>query len=75
MDENHCDPHDPTTPQQHAEMVRAVAMCSNFENAERTTAHGPRKYVSDLMGYYGVPLGTCYFFMLNEVLTNILNIR
>ena len=62
VDEHHCDPHDLTTPQQHAEIARAAAAHSNFENTEHTTAHSPRKHVHDLMDCCGDPLGACYFF-------------
>ena len=57
MDKHYCDPHKPTSPKQCTDMVRAIATHSDFDNAERTTAHVPRKHVSDLMGHYGVPLG------------------
>ena len=59
MGKYYFNPHKKTSPQQYTDMVRAVAMYSNFDNAERTTANGPRKYVSDLMGYHGVPLCKC----------------
>ena len=63
MNQYFYDPHKPTSPQQYSDMVRSVAMYSNFENAEPTTAHGPREYVSDLMGYYGVTLGMISIFL------------
>ena len=33
MDKCYYDPHKPTSPKQHAGMVRAVATCSDFDNA------------------------------------------
>ena len=57
MNKHYYNPHKPTSKKQYTDMVRAISAYSGFDDAERATAHGPRKHVSDLMGYYGVPLG------------------
>ena len=59
----HYDPHEPTTKAQHCSMVRSAVEHSKFDNAERVTAHGPRKHAHDSMACHEVPLGYHAFWI------------
>ena len=55
--QHRCIPREPMTKDQCCSMVRSTAEHSKFGNAERVTAHGPRKHAHALIARHKVPLG------------------
>ena len=51
VNQHRYDPYEPTTKSQHCNKVRTASEHSKLDNAERVTAHGPRKHAHDSMAY------------------------